>query len=440
MEERQAVGKTASVLVHHAVLAICVLGLLNFGAAAVMWGVMVWVGIRLDEPYVDWVMLAVQAVPAAILFVCFVVSLSLRRKKLQVSVLLTATACLASITLFLVETRLRLYQLNTPIMHVGDTYYNLSVGDRLHYSNWPWYTDVRLAAEHRTSGPVRYGYIDKTGTLVIEPRFDSAGWFSEGLAAVETQGKWGFVDVRGRWGIEPQFEKANEFSEGLAPVRLGGVWGFIDARGDHVIHPQFQEAYVFSEGLARVKVGDRYGAVRPSGEYAIEPRYDFVGTFREGLAPVLVGERYGYINGAGQFVIDPSFMRAQDFSEGLAAVRVADTGKWGYIDKSGAVVVKPAFGLAFPYSDGFAGVRVVRPGWGYRLQVRRYVIDTDGEIVRNPFFETAGSFSESLATIEVDGKIGYVDRTGAVVIEPQFDEGGPFREGYARVGIRKDKP
>jgi len=33
----------------------------------------------------------------------------------------------------------------------------------------------------------KYGYIDKTGMIVIEPKFDTAGPFSEGLARIEAR-------------------------------------------------------------------------------------------------------------------------------------------------------------------------------------------------------------------------------------------------------------
>ena len=41
------------------------------------------------------------------------------------------------------------------------------------------------------------GFIDKTGSFVINPEFDSAESFSDGLAAVRIgdyeTGKWGFI-------------------------------------------------------------------------------------------------------------------------------------------------------------------------------------------------------------------------------------------------------
>ena len=65
----------------------------------------------------------------------------------------------------------------------------------------------------------KYGFIDKSGKVVIEPQFDGASNFSEGFACVEKDDKWGFIDKNGKVVIEPQFDDAEPFSEGLAKVR-----------------------------------------------------------------------------------------------------------------------------------------------------------------------------------------------------------------------------
>ncbi len=44
----------------------------------------------------------------------------------------------------------------------------------------------------------KYGYIDKTGKIVIEPQFDYALPFKEGLAIVVVGEKWGIYRYRGR--------------------------------------------------------------------------------------------------------------------------------------------------------------------------------------------------------------------------------------------------
>ena len=65
----------------------------------------------------------------------------------------------------------------------------------------------------------KYGFIDKSGKVVIEPQFDNVSAFSEGLAKVEKDDKWGFIDKNGKVVVEPQFDDAEPFSEGLAKVR-----------------------------------------------------------------------------------------------------------------------------------------------------------------------------------------------------------------------------
>ena len=49
--------------------------------------------------------------------------------------------------------------------------------------------------------------------------------FSEGLAAVK-MGRWGFVDKTGKVVINPQFDDAGSFSDGLAVIKLGGQFGY----------------------------------------------------------------------------------------------------------------------------------------------------------------------------------------------------------------------
>ena len=67
----------------------------------------------------------------------------------------------------------------------------------------------------------RWGFVNKSGETVINPQFDHAGGFAEGLAPVR-MGRWGYVDASGKMQINPQFDKADVFSEGLAAVKLGG--------------------------------------------------------------------------------------------------------------------------------------------------------------------------------------------------------------------------
>ncbi|MEC9220541.1 MAG: WG repeat-containing protein [SAR324 cluster bacterium] len=55
--------------------------------------------------------------------------------------------------------------------------------------------------------------------MVIERLFDYVFDFSEGLWMVEKDGKWGYIDKSGKVVVEPQYDWVSDFSEGLAKVQ-----------------------------------------------------------------------------------------------------------------------------------------------------------------------------------------------------------------------------
>ena len=104
--------------------------------------------------------------------------------------------------------------------------------------------------------PLR-SYIDPKGKVVFTLDVNGGSYFSEGLARI-MKGKlslrYGFIDKTGRVVIEPTFNWAEPFMEGLAAVKIGKRWGFIDPAGKLVIEAKYGTASSFHEGMARVTV------------------------------------------------------------------------------------------------------------------------------------------------------------------------------------------
>jgi hypothetical protein len=189
-------------------------------------------------------------------------------------------------------------------------------------------------------------------------------------------GKWGYIDNRGKAVIEPRFDFAGEFSEGLALVQVGRQLGYIDKAGRYVVEPRFYNGGYFSEGLAWVSIGGKVGYIDKTGQFAIKPQFDGGVGFSDGLTPVQTGGKYGYIDKTGRFVIQPQFDDARAFSEGLAAVGYGDvaTGavQYGYIDKTGRIVINPQFELTWSFTGGLAQVQS-KMGSGYIDKTGRFV-------------------------------------------------------------------
>ena len=65
------------------------------------------------------------------------------------------------------------------------------------------------------------------------------------------------------------------------------------------------------------------------------------------------------------------------------------------------------------------------------------LIDKTDRIVIPCKYDDAYDFSEGLARIKVDGKLGYIDRTGEVVIPCRYDEAWDFKNGFASVSVNR---
>lgn len=141
--------------------------------------------------------------------------------------------------------------------------------------------------------PGKWGYIDKTGKIMIPAQFNSAEKFSEGLARVRVEDKYGYINKAGQVVVEPKYDYPSNdkdcslFSEGLACISVNDKLGYIDASGQVVIKPQFDRASKFSVGLAQVA----FRGLEPvtSGSDIVS----FAGTF-------------AYIDKTGRYVWRPS--------------------------------------------------------------------------------------------------------------------------------------
>ena len=278
---------------------------------------------------------------------------------------------------------------------------------------------------------VKYGYIDSTGTLIIEMLYDQAGHFSEGKACVKKDNAYGYIDKNGRVVIPFQFEEASHFSNGFAAVKKDGFVGFINAAGEVVIKPQFtvnvSHAY-FNEGLAPVfGIDEKTGFIDTTGNWAIENKFYAASNFKEGKAWALLQKvdpdaehgftiKGGYLNPDGSWAVEPQYDFGWEFTEGYAVVWSRSEDKmqkiWKLIDHQGNVVLDN-----LPYRTvgslhyGVIPIQDEDMNWGF--------MNTKGEVVIHPKYSGINHFKNGLARMEAgsafDNKIVYINKEGVEV-------------------------
>lgn len=288
----------------------------------------------------------------------------------------------------------------------------------------------------------KWGFIDRSGRVVIPPRFDTNGQFLDGMAVVSEQGQQGYVDTEGNFTPLKEYAQLFPFSDNLArvavevPDQVGGGqavtrFTFLNTSLRPATRSFFDDAGDFKEGLARAipygagrSANPLWGFIDRRGRMAIRPQWPEVGDFAQGRARVRIGQKWGYIDNAGKMVIPARFDAAGDFREGRAAVRV--DGRLGYVDERGATVIEPRFHYAGDFRDGLA---VVTERFGQPF----YFINRDGKRAFDGSFEGAGDFADGLARVYTDGRWGYIDTEGKFVIEPTFADAHDFRAGLGFV-------
>ena len=289
-----------------------------------------------------------------------------------------------------------------------------------------------------------YGFIDKTGKTIIPFQYDIADNFSEGMAQVrkkqdqQTKYKSGFIDKTGAEVIPAIYDVASKFKEGMAAVQLNGKCGYIDKTGKVVIPLEFDGANDFENGFAVVNKGGKtlftmyawdgkVALIDRNGKLLTDFKYDYIKPFEGNFAHVTIKQsdilsKNGYVNKEGKEVIPVNYDFISPLSSSYFAVILNK--KQGVIDSVGNIVLPIIYDKIDPsYSE---------PEWLIKLADKFGFINGKGQIIIQPIYEDAATFSKGLASVKQNGKWGYIDVSGTVIIPFKYDEAryfDPYAEG-----------
>lgn len=315
--------------------------------------------------------------------------------------------------------------------------------------------------------------MDPSGKVCIEPTFDHATEFHEGLAFVWSFPGYeedrsnvplgedyisyerfnlngnrltGIIDSTGKYVIEPRvnFEFFSHFENGVALVEIDNDIVFIDKKG-YVLNsfdPVLKE-----KRMKEVRRVAQYGQELPrrycyvdASRTAVLGPFNETLPFSEGLAAVRLGEHFGYIDRDGDMKVVPQFKKAGYFKGGYATVgmtaEVEGVKKtlFGVIDTTGRFVIPAIYDYLDEPSQGF-----VTAGIGDFNHVKYGLLDMSGEIVIPFKYNGMGQYSEGLIPVMTKKKYGYMDLQQHMKIKPRYEFVRPFRNGAAYVRISEGK-
>ena len=114
----------------------------------------------------------------------------------------------------------------------------------------------------------KWGILTANGEQLAEVKFDSVGVFHDGLAVVKAAERYGYIDRSGAIVIPIQWMTAYDFSEGLAALRVDKKhFQFINTAGTVVIKSQkYDSVGRFRNGVCRVVKGGKVKWIDTKGK------------------------------------------------------------------------------------------------------------------------------------------------------------------------------
>lgn len=250
--------------------------------------------------------------------------------------------------------------------------------------------------------------------------------FSSDYIAIFRRGYWGLGNELGKTAVEPQFAYVGYYSaEGeVVPVQdSDGSWFFADAEGLYVhnisdhIHGKIDDVGLYHDGLFPVKADGKYSYYDLSFQQA-HSGYDFAGPYSRGVAAVKTGNNWKLIDPSGKQISETVFEDIVRDARGVCCTRnlvLAKTdGQYRFFDAQGNQISQESYDEAkAPGADGLIAVRVDGL-WGFANE--------KGELVIEPQYLDAESFSCGLAAVYNGIRWGFIDETGEQKIDYLFDE------------------
>jgi hypothetical protein len=144
----------------------------------------------------------------------------------------------------------------------------------------------------------KYGYINRSGDVVLDFTFKGGFSFAHGMAVVGTDSeRYGVINKEGRWIAEPVYETFGTPWGELLALQKDGKIGFIDSSGNVTIDFKFlgikdivgmiRNDYCFSEGFATVFDDEKRGrrVINKSGDilFDVGKEGEFIQPFNGGF-------------------------------------------------------------------------------------------------------------------------------------------------------------
>jgi len=170
----------------------------------------------------------------------------------------------------------------------------------------------------------RYGYIDTTGKVIINPIYKVARQIINNQLIIKTvNNKWSIINLKGEKVIPIEYDWIGYWHDNLAVIKLNKKWGYINKKNEPVIEMKYSFATDFEQGVAICKKNNKYGIIDTLGNI---------------ISP-FVYEKYKQIVDVHGDFYEEKYETNKRFSMEEGYIILKKNGKWGFLNINGETII-----------------------------------------------------------------------------------------------------
>ena len=261
-----------------------------------------------------------------------------------------------------------------------------------------------------------FGYTDSIGKWLIKPTYEDAGFFYNGIAGVEQNGKLGLINKKNEQIVDFIFDEIETDKE-LFVVSSNDHLGIINRNGDFIFDTIFEDISILNDGFICAQKDSLYAFYDRNGKPLTQEVYDDVLNFKNGVCPVSINGQKGLLNKHMKLLIPCMYEGIYIYSDSTFITINKDELRQ-LRNTNGKLINDSLFQEIHPLVNGFA-ICIKDNRIGYLNHKGVQIIGNMYE----PFidYDILGNFNNGRAVVSKDKKFGIIDTTGQFVLKPTHD-------------------
>lgn len=271
----------------------------------------------------------------------------------------------------------------------------------------------------------KYGLIDPEGNVVLElTDCDSISSYREGLAYFSVDGRYGYMNKNGDTIVDPIYDDAGYFHDGIAIVIKNGLGGVIGKDGTVILPPEYIAVRILGSCILAQK-GDRLFFYDTGGnEISSAPGNQF--SEMDGIYYISIDNKTGFADEDGRIILEPVYESIRPIPARELVMVQNEEGGYGILDYEGNITVPFCRYDSVSYFEGDRAVVGVNEKYG----VLRY----DGTLEMPIEYDKIELFSDGSVAVWEGDTVELADGGGNLILTGEYWSLDESKNGYTARG------